>query len=302
LPRDLPVTDFYADWAEAQFGREAGPSAAAVFAKLDGNFPQTSSWISGPGAMVINKQPWAVLAPRFAFVEEFAALRSRIKGAGHLERFDWWLNTFRVTKLMGEFGCARGELDAIMAGIAKQKEPDKQRQLAREQALPVRLQMVSLLGELHHALLATLNNATELGTLCNLQQQSMLRMKVLTAHDATLAKYLGEPLPVAAQAWREYRGEPRLVVMTARTTATRGESLKLRIVALDKQPVKSVTVKVRPLGGKDWQEIPAKHIARAVFEATLPSASEDSEYFVTAGNLVWPATAPQLNQSVVVAR
>ena len=59
---------------------------------------------------------------------------------------------------------------------------------------------------MHNALLATLNNATELGTLCNIEQQSMLRLKMLTGQDAALAKLLGEPLPAAAQPWKDYRG------------------------------------------------------------------------------------------------
>jgi hypothetical protein len=228
-----------------------------------------------------------------------------VKGVGNLERFDWWLNTLRVTKFMGEFGCARGELDVLMKRLAAEEDADAQRRIAREQALPVRLKMLSLLGELHHALLATLNNATELGTLCNIQQQSMLRLKVLTAHDAALEKHLGEPLPAAAQPWNDYRGGPRLTVMTARTSANQGESLKLRIVALDRKPVKSVIVKLRPLGGKDWQEISAKHIARAVFEVSLPPARDDFEYHIISETadgtpLLWPATAPQLNQTVVI--
>jgi hypothetical protein len=301
LPRDLPVEDFYQDWATARFGPEAGPAAAAIFSKLDGNFPQTSSWISGPGAMVINHQPWPRLAPRFAFVDEFATLRPQVRGAGGRERFDWWLNTFRVTKFMGEFGCARGELDGIMKRIATEQDGAARSRQARELALPVRLKMVSLLGNLHNALLATLNNATELGTICNIEQQSMLRLKILTVHDAALAKHLGEPLPAAAQPWQDYRGDPRLVVITARTSAGQGESLKLRIIALDKEPVKSVTVKIRPLGQGAWQTIPATHLARAVFEATLPAARGDFEYYVTAGKgLIWPATTPRLNQTVVV--
>jgi len=305
LPRDLPVADFYADWAAAQFGPEAGPAAAAIFTKLDGNFPQTSSWISGPGAMVINKQLWATQAARFAFVEEFAALRPRVRGAGSLERFDWWLNTFRVTKFMGEFGCARGELDTIMKRIAAEKDTAAQRQQAREQALPVRLKMVALLGDLHHALLATLNNATELGTLCNIEQQSMLRMEILTAHDAALAKYLGAPLPATAQPWKDYRCDPRLVAMSARTTARSGEALSLKIVALDRQPVKSVTVKLRPLGNGEWRALEADHLARAVWQTRLPAATEDFEYFIEAQTadaktLRWPATAPELNQTVVI--
>ncbi len=43
------------------------------------------------------------------------------------------------------------------------------------------------------------------------------------------------------------------------------------------------------------------HIARAAFEADLPAARDDFEYYVTAGDrLVWPATGPQINQPVVV--
>jgi hypothetical protein len=40
--------------------------------------------------------------------------------------------------------------------------------------------------------------------------------------------------------------------MTARTAAAKGESLTLKIVALDKQPVKAVAVHIRPLGKGDW--------------------------------------------------
>lgn len=305
-PRDLPVADFYEDWATGQFGREAGPPAAAIFAKLDGHFPQPSAWINGPGAIAINPQPWATVAPRFGFVDEFAALRPLVRGPSHLERFDWWLNTFRVTKLMGEFGCERGELDGLMKRLDAEKDGVTQRRLAREQALPVRLKMVTLLGGLHHALLATLNNATELGTLCNLQQQSIMRLKVLGARDAALENYLGESLPAAAQPWKDYRGDPRLVVMTARTTARPGEALALRIVALDRQPVKSVTVKLRPLGQGEWHTLGASHQARAVWRAKLPPATEDFEYFVEsqtadAKTLRWPTSAPQLNQTVVIA-
>lgn len=47
--------------------------------------------------------------------------------------------------------------------------------------------------------------------------------------------------------------------------------------------------------------------ARAVYEAKLPLAQDDFEYYVSAetagGNqLIWPATAPQLNQTVVTSQ
>ncbi len=82
-PATLPVDDFYADWAPRNSGREAGPAAADIFARLDGNFPQTSGWNRGPGVIVVNRQPWAKVAPRYAFVDEFAALRPRVRGERH---------------------------------------------------------------------------------------------------------------------------------------------------------------------------------------------------------------------------
>ena len=304
-PRDLPVADFYEDWAAAQFGREAGSAAAAIFTKLDGNFPATSGWMTGPGGIVTSKESWKTAAARFAFMEEFAALRPRVRGPGNLDRFDWWLNTFRVTREMGHLGSLRGELNAIIADIEKKSEAATQRQLARERAVPVRLEMVQALGAMNEALLAALHNATELGTLCNIEQQSMLRLKILTGQDAKLEKFLDEPLPAAVQPWKDYRGAPRLVGMTKRTSVNKGESLTLKIIALDKQPVKSVTVRVRPLGQGDWTTIPATHLARAVYQAKLPAAGDDFEYYIEASladgeKLRWPATAPHQPQTVLV--
>ena len=114
---------------------------------------------------------------------------------------------------------------------------------------------------------------------------------------------LGGELPAGALPWMEYRGAPRLFAVTKRSVVDRGEPLFLRIIALDKAPVKSVAVNVRPFGG-GWQAIPATHLGRAVYEAKLPPAQDDFEYFITAETaagrqLVWPATAPSINQTVV---
>ena len=83
--------------------------------------------------------------------------------------------------------------------------------------------------------------------------------------------------------------------------AQQGESLKLRIIALDRKPVTSVTVHYRPMGRGNWRKLPATHVARAVYEAVLPPAHEDFEYYIASANqFVWPATAPRLNHTVIV--
>ena len=113
--------------------------------------------------------------------------------------------------------------------------------------------------------------------------------------DAAVAANAKQPWP------KEYQGQPRLIVPCVRSVVNKGESLKLTIIALDKSPVNFVVVHVRRLGKGPWQTIPATRIARAVYEAKLPAEEDDFEYYITAGkNLVWPATATNINQTVVV--
>ncbi len=301
------TADFYEDWARAQFGTEAATAVARIFTQLDGKFPRASTWNQGPGVVVVNPQPWEQVAREYRFVEELAALSPGIRGAGNRERFDWWLNTFRYARSMAQVGCARGALDQVMARIAQESDPTVQRRLAREQALPQREELVRLLAEMYGHLLATVHNSSELGAVVNIEQQSLLRTQLLVAHDERLEQLLGEPLPASTRLWKDYRGPARLVVLTARGSALRGEQLVLPIIALDPQPVRSLVVKTRPLGRGKWRTVEARHVGRAVYRAHLPPAQEDFEYVVemqTARSQVvrWPATAPELNQSVVVVQ
>jgi hypothetical protein len=303
--RYLPVADFYQDWAQAEVGPEVASAVAEIFTRLDGKFPRASDWNQGPGVLSVNRQPWARIAPQFDFVEAMGAQGNRVRGAGNRERFDWWLNTFRYARAMAQAGCVRGALDQVMERIQKDPNPTEQKRWARDEALPLREQLVRVFGELYGHLLATLHNASELGTLVNAEQQWLLRTRFLTVHDARLEQLLGEPLPVSTQLPKTYGGEPRLIVLTARGSAAQAERLSLPIIALDRTPVQSVEVKVRPLGQGEWRTITARHMARAVYRAELPPAMADFEYYVQARTdggqtLRWPAAAPERNQTVVV--
>jgi hypothetical protein len=71
----------------------------------------------------------------------------------------------------------------------------------------------------------------------------------------------------------------------------------------------SVVVRWRPLGAGAFREMPLRHVARAVYEVTLPpeAAKADLEYYVQAttdrgATLRFPVTAPQTNQTVVVVK
>ena len=76
---------------------------------------------------------------------------------------------------------------------------------------------------------------------------------------------------------------------------------------LDNEPVKSATLYWRELDGKEYKKVPLKHKARAVYTVTTPPAEGDAiEYHIRAGfadgkERMWPATAPEMNQTVVVS-
>ena len=261
-PRSLPVDDFYADWAQANFGlKEAG----AIFTAIDGGKLQKAVQDGCPtGSLSPDKTPWDSLAPQFAFVNEFEKLRQQVQGAGNLSRFDYWLNMFKYHRALAQTRCSMGA-----------KNPDD---------------ALKNWTEAYTCLLATVNTPGGLGMVVN--------MEVHPDWGPAVASAVGKPFA------KEYLGDPRIIVTPVRSVAAKGEELTIKIIALDKQPVKSVTIKFRPLDGK-WQDLPAVHITRAVFKAVLPSATEDFEYQVIAETstgikLNWPATAPEMNQTVVV--
>jgi hypothetical protein len=308
LERAMPAADFYLDFCKANFGSAVARRAAAILTASDGfttvftkerEYAGSSSW----GIRLVN-EPWEKMKEHYRFVEQFAALHPQVSGAGNLERFDYWLNTLKASETMMRLACERGALEAAIKALAAEKESAARKALA-EAALAQRLQLTRLHEELMRFQIAIVSTPGELGTIAALEQHGSVWRKWLPQHDAALTAALGHPLPPEAQPTQAYTGKPLLTVLTHRGKAHQGEALKLKIIALDKQPVKSVVVRSRPLGGGEWKTLPATPLARAVWSATLPAATEDFEYQVTAATasgdqLTWPSTAPKLNQTVVV--
>lgn len=259
--RSLPADDFYADWAQANFG--CAP-AGKVFAAIDGKVPVVVKDGCPSGSLDPVEEPWVTMAPQYAFVDELEKLRPEIKGTGNLDRFDYWLNTFKCIRALMKTRCAMG---------AKQPE-----------------EILKTWTEAYTSLLAIVNSPGALAMVVNMENHP--------GWGPAVAGSIGKPLPNA------YTGQPRLIVPTVRSLARKGESIRLKIIALDDDPVTRVSLKLRPLGGKDWQGIPASHLARATYMAELPELQGDVEYHITAETadgriLLWPATAPELNQTIV---
>ena len=294
----MPVDDFYLDFATAQFGATVAADAARILASLEGEI-KVSDWGPGPGALHHPASPAAR-----AKVEQFAALRDKVSGPGNLARFDYWANTLRASIAMGDSVAARNALGGALNAAKQEKDPGKQSALVQD-AISRRIELARSWDRLMNLQISVCDTPGELGTIANLEQQTRTRTAWLIAFDRDLTALAGKPLPPECDPGRTYAGPDRLTVLTVRGTAARGEALTLPILAVARQPVKSVHVLVRTLGAGEWQTIKAINSGRAVWKATLPPATGDIEYRIEAesadgARLAWPATAPDLNQTVVI--
>jgi len=157
-------------------------------------------------------------------------------------------------------------------------------------------------------LLQAVSTPAELGTIANLEQHTLRNTHephFLDLYDARLASWNKAPLPPGIHPSLEYRGPPRLIVPTVRSITAPGETVAVRVLVLDSLAPRKVTLQWRPLGEKRFRAVAARHLGRAVYEAELPPAKDQTlEYRVealTAGgeSLVWPPGSPQSNQTLV---
>jgi hypothetical protein len=89
-----------------------------------------------------------------------------------------------------------------------------------------------------------------------------------------------------------------------RTAVEAAEPFQLKLLVLSENPVKTALLHWRILGQKRFNQQRFQHVARGVYRVELPAPGKnDFEYYVSVetGNVrtVWPATAPQLNQTVL---
>jgi len=315
----MPVDDFYQDWALAQFGADVAPDLAKIFVRLDGgpycpfrvkfvsNLYRTSDWREGPGGIIVNKTPWEEVAKHFDFIEKMATLQGKVRGAGHQERFEYWLNTFQYTKRLAHLGCMLGEMDSVMKVIAAEKDVQMQKNLVAEKAMPLRIQAAQKWGEMVTYLLQTVSTPGEMGTVANVEQHNLRHLNLLNKYDSTLTALTGVPLPDNANLGKDYQGKSRLILPTKRTLLSPNEDLKLKAIVLSAKPIQSAKLFWKIIGEKQYTEINMNHLNRGVYTVTIPAGeikARDFEYFVevkTAEEVLhFPPAAPKMTQTVVV--
>jgi hypothetical protein len=318
-PRDLPTDDFYADWAMAQFGPEAAEQIAKIFISLDGgpsataegqqntNLPRPATWVGGPGGIRPDERDWQQVRKEYEFVEDLAKIRPNIRGKDNLERFDYWLNSFRYLRAVGQVNCTWSRFNAAMKKVKDEKEPQTQKNLARQIALPIRKELVARVADVHKYLLAIVSTNGALGNVTNWQQHIM--PSLLTEPGRELAGILGEELPADAMPSKSYNGPLGLIVPTVRGSLSAGEDLQVKVIILTAAAPKDAALYFRPMGKGKFKKIPLNHIARGVYSVRIPAdqIENDLEYYIKVSTndgqeSTFPATAPDINQTVVVMK
>jgi hypothetical protein len=259
----------------------------------------------GPGGINPDERPWGQAGKEYDFVEQMAGLRPQVKGAGNLERFDYWLNSFRYLREVGQVNCTWARFNAAMKKVKDEKEPQTRKRLAQETALPIRKELVAQVAEVHRYLLATVSTNGGMGNVANWQQHVMPAL--LTEPGRELAEILGVELPADAMPSAPYRGSLRLIVPTVRGSLSGGEDLKLKVIVLAAGQPKDAALYWRTMGKGNYTKIPLTHVARGVYSARIPAGSikGDLEYYIKAisaddQEAVFPAAAPDVTQTVVV--
>ena len=312
MKRDLSCFSFYLDYAQVMFGKEAAKEIARIFESVDGtvgnegfrNFkmPRPAAWITGPGVINPNEKSWQEESIKYAFVDSLNILRDRISGKGNLERFDYWLNTFKYLRSMGQLGCVRGELDKKMKEMSNYSHLE-QKSFVSDQILPLRIQLSRLWEEMMGYLIQTVNTTGELGTVINLESQTRKTYSFLNKYDKDIEAILGEKLPSTVCLSEVYSGSPRMFVLNERSMLEKGEAytLKLHVLGSDKMD-KEPILYYRELGTKKFKKVMMEKKTDRYFEIQIPNRENRTlEYYIetkfTTQTVRYPVSAPQCNKT-----
>jgi hypothetical protein len=162
--------------------------------------------------------------------------------------------------------------------------------------------MAAVLGRIFDSLLATVSTTGELGTIANWEQH--LLPGAWERPEAELAKLLGRDLPADVILSGGYEGPTRIVVPALRASLESGEPLALKVLVLAEDKPGSVELLWRRMGRGAFRRVALENKARGVFTVTLPPPDGAIEYYLEVraggGTARFPATAPALNQTVIV--
>ncbi|MGE5449196.1 MAG: hypothetical protein ACM3PR_12575 [Bacteroidales bacterium] len=318
--RDLPTKDFYTEWTKSEFGFY-NEKLVDLFVWLDSDGKElkegykgdatlnVTDWIDGPGNLMVNRtvEDLTDRIDRYQFLPQMEAILPTVPGAGNHERFEYWLNNLKYNKSLVETALVLKKLRLSIEEINKEKDKDKKVQLAKSNALPLRLELMNKWKQTYELLLAKVSSTGEMGMIANLEMHNGQRSQYLLGQDQFFSE-LGMQLPKEAFPSKEYTGKTRVIVPTNESILAVGNDFYLRIRVLSSENSVNGKLFWRQLGNGKYEVIDLKKMDRNVFEITIPASQikDDFEYYieVSAGNEIvkFPVTTPDLNRTVVLVK
>jgi hypothetical protein len=296
---NVPGADaFWAEWGRGAFGPGAGTDVAHALQKLDGGHLGINALIGG-GANTTDQQITAFFAP----LREMEALRSQVKGAGNLERLDYWINLVRATEFRVRTWVVAARLTAKMQHAGTIQDAEAKRTFAKEEVLPVRLELARNYEQMIGAFVSCARSPGEVGTIASIESGS--RKRLVSAHDKALAGLLGSPLPPEVAVRTAYRGAPRIFVSSKCSQVNTKEPLEIRPFVLSADECKELKLHWRPLGKSAFKTVVGARRARQAYTVSLPGQSAGIvEYYLEAKlgdgqTLRLPTTAPERCETVI---
>ncbi len=305
MDKNTWIQAFYLDWAERNFGTEVAHPVAEILAGLDmagepgseGAIPSVTGWDSdeedsdngAPGAISPIETPWEKERMKYDFVSKLEGIRSSVVGTGNLSRYDYWLKSIQVMKLLAEYGTQKYRFETEM---------DKEQ---FQEALDLRIKMARLFEKIMTLEIEKMVNTSDLGEIINLEILNWYQLMILK-WDQKLSEGLGKQIPDEANPSSGYNGDPFIKATPSISQIYKGEDYKLKVYIMG--DLKDPKLHWRYLGDKVYYEIPVKNIGRSVFEVKIDSPVEDFEYYMEAsgeaGKSYFPATSPEMNAAVIV--
>jgi hypothetical protein len=288
---------FWSDWGRSMFGGEAGADAGRILQKFDGSYDAINE-LYNP------KTTGEQVAVAFAPLKELEGLRPRIQGAGNRERFEYWLNFIRATRARVETWILANQLAGQVKEASHVEEAAARRRYVQDKVLPLRLAVARRHEQTVGYFVDCAKSAGEVGTLSPLEYG--VRKHLVTAHDTAIQQMLDAPLPPEAAISTSYRGRPRIFVSAKRTQMNAGQAQEIRFFVLSGSECAGANLYWRSLGNGAFKKIVAIHKSRQAYQVTLPAQAEGAmEYYLEAAwnggrKILWPVTAPAMNQTVVV--
>ena len=214
--------------------------------------------------------------------------RERLEYLAHHAEFlvpysEAWILAHRIHRILQEAG-----------EVKKGGNPEQAKEKVRSDAVPLWLRLAPQVRTAVLTFQRIACTRNDLGTLASMHNK-FVRL-ALYRLPLSIKEYLGATPPEIEQAFaeatrRDGEAQGRVFVPTRPTLLSKGESLRITIVALEADPV-ALTLNYRPAGSRNWKRTAAKLTGRKTYEAVLGPFTGSAgwiEYYASAGSLVSPS-------------